>query len=350
MADSIPKVSICLPNLNNRKFLQVRLETIFQQTFQDWELIVVDNYSDDGAWEFLSEQAKLEKRLRLSQAPRKGMYTNWNNCIQQARGKYVYIATSDDTMSPDCLEKLVAALDQHPDCGLAHCCLTFIDEQSRPMLTGQCWDNWHTTRFMGEWNTKPHVRPQGHDTVMALGLRTAYYSITQILVRRSLFDKVGMFETRWGPNGDLEWQMRAALATKTVHVPEYLATWRIHPKQATQQDRYLKAVREGCFVRMADSVIRFSRKHNLPFPGGLPRRLQRFYWDEYLSHNHLRDYQSSFTRRMRTLIHFLAHDPALIRPYLQGRWRKRDGNRAPDLEFEVREELHLLKLDTVFPA
>src|SRR5262249_49784139 len=109
----MPKLSICVPNLNNRRFLRERFAAIYQQTFQGWELIVVDNYSDDGAWEFLQEQASRDRRIRLSQAPREGLYANWNNCIRQASGEYVYIATSDDTMAPDCLEKLTAALETH---------------------------------------------------------------------------------------------------------------------------------------------------------------------------------------------------------------------------------------------
>ena len=53
-----PVVSICLPNLNNRPYLEERLQTILAQTFSDWELIVYDNYSDDGAWELLQAEAQ----------------------------------------------------------------------------------------------------------------------------------------------------------------------------------------------------------------------------------------------------------------------------------------------------
>ena len=353
-----PTVSICVPNLNARPFLPERFATIFNQTFYDWELIVYDSYSDDGAWEYIQALASKEPRMRISQGSREGTPGSWNPCIRQATGKYVYIATSDDTMSPDCLEKLVAALDRHPDCGLAHCCLTFIDEQSRPILTDDCWGSWHTTLFMGEWNTKAHVRPQGHDTVMALGLRTAYFSINQILIRRSLFDEVGMFDKRWGSNGDMEWQMRATLATKTVHIPEYLATWRIHPQQATQRDRYLKAVREGCFLKMADSVIKFSQARNLPFPGGLPRRLRRFYWDEYIWDLH--DKEPSDAGRIRFLLKSILRDPALIplffrsqfREYIlplffKSQFRKHNMHKLPDPATRVRSELHRLNLDNV---
>src|ERR1039457_3714887 len=123
-----PRVSICVPNLNTRPYLQERVETIFNQTFHDWELIVCDGFSEDGAWEYIGYLAAREPRMRVSQALRKGIYAGFNDCIAQARGEYVYIATSDDTMMPECLEKMVGALQANPDCGLCQCELVIIDE------------------------------------------------------------------------------------------------------------------------------------------------------------------------------------------------------------------------------
>ena len=344
----MPKVSICIPNLNNRPFLPERFETIFKQTFEDWELIVYDSYSDDGAWEYIQELAAHEPRMRISQGPREGTPGSWNPCIRQARGEYVYIATSDDTMSPDFLEKMVAALDKNPGCGVAHCCVHFIDEHGVKISSGHCWDNWFTTRFFGDWNKKYHVRPRGHDAVVALALKTVYYSVTQILVRRDLFDLTGMYESRWGSFGDFEWQMRAALATKTVHVPEYLATWRIHPQQASQAEQYDKAIREGWFFDMATSAINFSRAHDSPVRGGLPGRLRRFNWNE-----------SMFARlaaeknrlgKFNVLCKSLRQDPMLLGSFLQTYFRARFLHQAPEIENEVRKELSRLGLDTLSPA
>src|SRR6266480_1946066 len=344
----MPKVSICIPNLNNRPFLPERFETIFKQTFKDWELIVYDSYSDDGAWEYIQELAAHEPRMRISQGPREGTPGSWNPCIRQARGEYVYIATSDDTMSPDFLEKMVAALDKNPGCGVAHCCLDFIDEHGVKISSGNCWDNWFTTRFFGDWNKKYHVRPRGHDAVVALALKTVYLSVTQILVRRDLFDLTGMYESRWGSFGDFEWQMRAALATKTVHVPEYLATWRIRPQQASQAEQYFKAIREGCFFDMATSAIDFSRAHDLPVRGGLRVRLRRFNWNE-----------SMFARlaaeknrlgKFNVLCKSLRQDPMLLGSFLQTYFRNRFLHEAPEIENEVRKELSRLGLDTLSPA
>src|SRR5688572_8802242 len=124
-----PLVSVCLPNLNTRPFLEERVDTILGQTHANWELIVSDNYSDDGAWEFFQQLATADQRVSIAQAPKEGLYPNWNNCLRRAQGEYVYIATSDDTMAPDCLEQMVRALEDNPDCDLAHCSLVVIDEQ-----------------------------------------------------------------------------------------------------------------------------------------------------------------------------------------------------------------------------
>jgi glycosyltransferase involved in cell wall biosynthesis len=236
----MPKVSICLPNLNTRSFLPERLESIVAQTFQDWELIVVDNYSDDGSWEYFAEAAMGEPRMRIAQAPRTGMYRNWNNCIVAANGEYVYIATSDDTMAPDCLEKMVAALDAHTNCDIAHCPLRLIDENG---LDLDNLDNWRWCRHSLFARSAPelvhdaHLRLAPFDGLLHLWSESVYISITQLLIRRSLFDRIGLFESRWGSVGDFNWNMRASLVGNTIHVPDTWASWRQHPAQATGEIR-----------------------------------------------------------------------------------------------------------------
>ena len=333
----MPKVSICVPNLNTRPFLPERFETIFNQTFTDWELIVYDSYSDDGSWEYIQELAAREPRMRISQGPREGIYPGWNYCIRQAQGEYVYIATSDDTMSPDFLEKMVAALDAHPECDLAHCCATFIDEKSQP--TDWKWDAWPFAKYFGEAIKAKHIRPPGHDTVLALTLKTPYFSITQVLIRRSLFERCGYFEKRWGAYGDYEWQMRATLLTSTIHVPEYLATWRIHPQQASLVPKVFAARRNGWFVQMADGVIDFSRKWKVPGPHGLPRRVRKFLRVEQIQE--IWRNQPGRVRKLLFLIRNLPADPAGTLWFLQEYFRGKTG-RSISLEKKVRLEIEAL--------
>ena len=262
-----PKVSILLPNLNNRPYLDERIQTVMDQTQSYWELIIVDNYSDDGAWEFFKEWAEKDPRIKISQAPKQGMYANWNNCIRLAKGEYVYIATSDDTMSPEFLEIMVKALDEYPECDLAHCKLKIIDENGDPHSTLN-WDKFYSTAYFGDLINKKHIRAAPHDGLLHCGVRTVYTSITQLLIRRRLFDKVGLFLTDYGSIADFEWEMRASLVADTIHVPEYLATWRVHREQGTSLDFIDSSKHRQKFIEMMDHALNSAGKIN---PGLLDR-------------------------------------------------------------------------------
>ena len=89
-----------------------------------------------------------------------------------------------------------------------------------------------------------------------VGLST---SITQLLIRRSLFDRIGYFNSRWGSVGDFKWNMRAGLVTNTVHVPDTWAGWRIHASQATARNDFMSAAHARKIDEMIDDAIERSR-------------------------------------------------------------------------------------------
>ena len=255
-----PKVSICLPNLNNKPFIRERLDTILTQTFQDWELIVVDGYSDDGAWEIIQEYAQKESRMRLFQEKPEGIYQAFNSCIRKARGEYIYIATSDDTMTPDCLEKMVATLDENTDCDLCQCRLEFIDENSETLPKDKQWALLKTRKYLGEWFDRPHKRYAPHDGILHFAVVTVYVSLTQLLIRKQLFDQIGYFSTSWGSMADFEWGMRASLLHNTAYIPEILATWRQHSDQATIDSYTPQNLKK--LLKMSLHALDFARHHN----------------------------------------------------------------------------------------
>ena len=171
--------------------------------------------------------------MRIAQGPREGPYPAWNECVRQTKGEFVYIATSDDTMAADILEKMVVALEQHKDCELAHCPLVILDEHGTS-VTNESWPE--CTVFgdgIEELAHEPHVRKAPHDGLLQLTGRHAYLSITQLLIRRSLFSRVGDFPNKWGSTSDFNWEMKAGLVANTVHVPDTWASSRVRSKQAS---------------------------------------------------------------------------------------------------------------------
>jgi glycosyltransferase involved in cell wall biosynthesis len=237
---SAPLLSVCLPSLNTFPFLQERVETIMGQTCSDWEMVVIDSYSKDGSWEFFEKLARADKRVSIAQVP-PGLYESWNACIQRAQGKYIYIATSDDTMAPNCLEKLAAALEENNDCDLAACPLRAIDEAGHELAQPSLKDAIVFTHWNPALLQHRHVRRAPYDGLLHLTGYMVHLSVTQLLIRRSLFSKIGGFETRWGSIGDRHWEMRAGLVANTIHIPDTWATWRVHAKSATAAMSYFSA-------------------------------------------------------------------------------------------------------------
>lgn len=301
---SDPRVSICLPNLNSYQYLHERMASIQAQSFRDWELIICDNYSDDGAWEFFKFHASLDARIKIEQADREGMYVNWNNCIIQAKGEFVYVATSDDTMANDCLAKLVAALDENLDCDLSHCPMRVIDENGAP---GKDWWSGGSlfARSAPTLLEYRHKRVAPLDGILCLLGDNIYSSVTQLLIRRSLFDKIGYYKADWGSLGDFHWNLRAGLSGSTVHVPDTWGGWRMHPRQATAAVDLNSAEHQSKIDDMIKDVIRNLDPDARTRLDGLLERSAELKF-------HLRDYTSKMTNFDRRL--------NLIRKCLLGSW------------------------------
>ena len=207
------------------------METILAQTVTDWELIICDSYSADGSWEFF-QKFNGDPRIRMYQVPREGIYAGWNECLRRTTGKYVYIATSDDTMSEKCLESLITLLERYPDIDIARCRYELIDHNSNPLENQRKpWDS-----FFGVWNDIPSICNGKTEFLLHAAFSTnIWISITTILFRRRLLERTGLFRTDLGSCADAEWALRACLTSDIAYEPEKYATWRVYSGQATGQ-------------------------------------------------------------------------------------------------------------------
>lgn len=228
-------ISIVLPTYNSIEFLERRLSSIVEQTCQNWECIVVDGYSKDGTWERLSSLASKDKRFKLYQKPARGPYNAWNEGIKLSSSEYIYIATSDDTMNLNCLQVMHENLENHRECSIAHCNLTIIDRNEATIESAN-WEEYLPRRYFKNLLDVKHIRVAPHDGILHCGLKTVYSSITQLLIKKEVFDKYGLFLEKVGSIADVEWGMRVSLLENILHIPLYLATWRKHENQLTTDE------------------------------------------------------------------------------------------------------------------
>ncbi len=104
-----PLVSICIPVYNGQQFIKDCIESILNQTFDDYEIVVVDNDSSDSTCEII--ESFNNKRIRLIRNSRNiGMEANWNKSLQLARGELIKLLCADDIIYPNCVSSQVDIL------------------------------------------------------------------------------------------------------------------------------------------------------------------------------------------------------------------------------------------------
>lgn len=123
----MPRASIIIPAFNAETYIFDTIESILSQSYQDYEVIVVDDGSTDGTAKAV--QSFNDKRIRYFYQPNSGKPSvPRNHAIRQSQGEYIFVFDSDDIMLPGKLERTVKALDEAPSAGLAFTNFACIDE------------------------------------------------------------------------------------------------------------------------------------------------------------------------------------------------------------------------------
>lgn len=127
----MPKVSVIIPTYNGAKYLSEAIESALRQTYQDIEIIVVDDGSTDNTAEIVKNYMKKDKRISYYHRTRTGVAAASNFCIKKAKGLYISIFDSDDISLPERLKKQVEILDADKKIALVYSSVqTFNDSGS----------------------------------------------------------------------------------------------------------------------------------------------------------------------------------------------------------------------------
>lgn len=126
----MPKVSVCVPSYNHAVFLKQRIDSILNQTFQDFEIIILDDCSTDNSKtiiELYREHPKV-KHIIYNEVNSGNTFKQWQKGIELSQGEYIWIAESDDLMQPSFLEKAVNCLATNSNVGVFQCGSNWINE------------------------------------------------------------------------------------------------------------------------------------------------------------------------------------------------------------------------------
>lgn len=127
-----PKLSVCIPVYNGREFIRETIDSVLNQSFKDFEIVIVDNQSTDDTVAIVKSYSDPRIKLFINDT-NIGMIPNWNKAMEHATGKYIKILPADDFIYPGCLEKQMKILEADTASEISMVCgrRNIINEQGK---------------------------------------------------------------------------------------------------------------------------------------------------------------------------------------------------------------------------
>ena len=243
MNPSAPLVSVCVPVYNAEPFLEETLRSVLAQTYQNWELVIVENHSKDRSREtidrFMERAADPRIRLHVNEAHLGSASLNMNHAIGLARGEFIKILCADDTMEPECLAVQVKALVDNPAAVLATCGRRIIDAKGKLLFCRQGFAR------EGLIESEEVIKGCFRAGTNLIG------EPTTVLLRAASLDGLPLMDASVPYCIDLDLWLRMTLRGGIVYSRQPLASFRVHGQSDT---RKLEAQMIGDFFRMAAAI------------------------------------------------------------------------------------------------
>lgn len=204
-----PEVTILIPTYNRADLILESLDSVFAQSYRDFEIVVVDDGSTDNTAEVLSPLAE-QGLLRYFHQENKGEAAARNKGLLEARGEYVAFLDSDDLFEPEKLAIQIAYLQSHPNVGLVHSGYIKFDNTGNNL--GYRDPSW----FSG------NIYPQ------MLLYWTTLMAVDTVVIRKSALETVGSFDETLRVGPDLDMWRRIARKHPFGFINKSLARIRVH--------------------------------------------------------------------------------------------------------------------------
>ena len=233
-----PRVSVIIPAYNHENYVQDTIKSIIEQTYQNIELLVIDDGSKDSTWQKIQEMKEVCEnrfvRVHFETKENEGSCKTLNKLLSLAQGEFVYIIASDDLAKSNAIEKEVEFLVNNEDYALVVGDDEIIDSEGKRVY----WDRHRNivyskkeAKFLTFGAALKHMRKDINFNSDKFGTYATFavgnYVPNGYLIRGSIFEKIGYF-TPEAPLEDLWLLMQIAKYAKMKYLDEILFSYRWH--------------------------------------------------------------------------------------------------------------------------
>lgn len=212
-----PLVSIIIPNFNKEEFIDQTLESVFNQTYTNWECIVVDDHSTDGSWDILKRNESLDSRFKVFQRP-DDVLKGGNHCrnygLSQSKGDFIQFLDSDDILDYNKIQNQVEQLLEEDTLVLSISNFSYFKNVPEEGANREI-----------NWDPFPN---EGVQVLLKLWMDPFFIPPFSFFASRKLIDLAGPWDPKIIQNQDGEYFCRVLLASqKVVFCKEALGYYRI---------------------------------------------------------------------------------------------------------------------------
>lgn len=233
-AIAVPKVSIVIPAYNAMTYLPDTVASVFEQTFRDFEVLLVDDGSTDSIQIWVA-QTVYDRRFKLIAQPNQGLSAARNTGITHSQSEYIAFLDADDLWHPTKLAQQVQWLDAHPAIGLIYTLTALLDSVGNP-----------TGRVLGT--------EIAGDVLSEMLQRNIIDCPSSVLVRRQCFDRVGLFDRTLRSVEDWEMWIRIAAVYPLAVIGTPLVYYRQHPSNMSKNWRVMEQAFQQVIAKAFASV------------------------------------------------------------------------------------------------
>jgi glycosyltransferase involved in cell wall biosynthesis len=214
-----PVFTVLVPTYNQAKYISFALDSLINQTYQNWEAVVVNDGSTDQTQEIIASYAKKDQRIRIINKENGGAGSALNEGLKNARGRWICWLSSDDLFEPDKLEVHLRAMQDNPDIRFFHTNYYVLDGQIN-------------CRKPGKSDMNSFVPPKELQVLKFFEIN--YFNGISVVIHREVFDSVGYFNEKFRHGQDFDMWLRISALYPSAFIDKRTCATRIHPGQGTK--------------------------------------------------------------------------------------------------------------------
>lgn len=214
-----PEVSIILPSYNYERYIYKAIDSVLDQSFTNWELIIIDDGSKDSSIDVIKKYK--DKRIHLYAQSNQGVSKTLNKGIKLSKGKYICFLDADDKYHPDKLSSQVDTMNAGFD--IVTTKVEAIDENDEKSAI---------EHFNTSWNLYNIEEISGKNKIFNFLIKN-YFCKSSLMIKKDLFDKYGYFNIKLITAYDLELWLKMVQSSRITRVEKVLTYYRWHGRNET---------------------------------------------------------------------------------------------------------------------